>query len=43
MALGEVDYYVHDKLDRPLVVTGGEVPGRSPSCGRCPTTGTIPI
>ena len=36
--LGPIEDYVHDRLGVPLVVTDDDVPARSLSCARLPST-----
>ncbi len=40
--LGEIHYYVHERLGVPLVVTDDDISARSPSCGLCPIS-AIPL
>lgn len=41
--LGEVYYYVHEKLKVPLVVTDDDIAGTFTSCAPCPITATAAI
>ena len=41
--LGEIYYYVHEKIKVPLIVTDDVSPAPSPSCAPCPITAILVI